>query len=54
MDEQFSVVVGGGLEGEVGQLTDVQILGSGLDLASADQMASEHDGYVVAPGALPE
>lgn len=53
MDEQFSVVVGGGLEADVVELTDVQVVQTGLGLQQAIDLAARVDGLVVAPGALP-
>lgn len=53
MDDQFSVVVGGNLEGDVVELTDVHVVRTGLGLQEAIDLAAQVDGLVVAPEALP-
>lgn len=53
MDEQFSVVVGSHVDGDVVELTDVQIVQTGLGLQEALDLAARVNGSVLAPGALP-
>lgn len=54
MENEFSVVVCEMLNQEVGQLGTVHLIGCGLSLDAALNLAASSDGVVLAPGALPE
>lgn len=53
MGSEFSVMVGQAACGDVLELCDVQLLGSGLSLDDALELAASSEGIVVAPESLP-